>query len=159
MLTSSNKGIDQKHYLENCSKIMKFLAVVLVGLTLPLLLIIFFKFVILPFNFIGEIIEEISKAIVIFFIIYQFSDRRCQIKGALLFAFLFSLAENIFYLNQIFQVGNFNILGQRFLWTTPMHIITTLIILISGWKKKYFLIFGLILSVILHFLFNNFFIY
>ena len=59
-----------------------------------------------------------------------------------------------FYLNNIFQLGDFSIFWQRFLWTTPMHIITVLVMVSIGMVSKKLIVFGLVGAVVLHILFN-----
>ena len=122
---------------------------VVAGLLLPALLIPVVKF-----TGYSEIVEEIAKALVIVFLILKLPSHKMQIFAGIAFGFLFGLSENFLYLNQIFQLGDFSIFWQRFLWTVPMHIITVLVILFSGLAGRVFLIFGLVGAVILHALFN-----
>ena len=84
-----------------------------------------------------------------------FRSIKTKIKAGILFGFLFALSENIFYLNNILQLGDFSIFWQRFLLPMPMHIITVLLIVFAGLKKKWFLIFGFIGAVLLHVLYNS----
>lgn len=103
----------------------------------------------------SEIVEEITKVLVVLFLILKIPTHKAQIFIGVIFGFLFGLSENFLYLNQIFQLGDFNVFWQRFLWTVPMHIITVLVILFAGMGRKWFLIFGFIGAVILHALFNS----
>ena len=77
-----------------------------------------------------------------------------QVLAGICFGFLFGASESFLYLNPIFQLGDFGVLWQRFVWTVPMHILTVLVILFSGLAGRVFLIFGLIGAVIVHALFN-----
>jgi len=120
------------------------------GLVLPAILIF-----IVRFTGYSEIVEEIAKALVVLFLILNFPALKQKIGAGILFGFLFGLSENFFYLNQIFQLGDFNVFWQRFLWTVPMHIITVLVMVFAGSVKKWVLIFGLIGATILHALFNG----
>jgi len=120
------------------------------GLVLPLILVLLVKF-----TGFSEILEEISKALIVALLILKLFSLRQKIIAGVLFGFLFGLSENLLYLNNIFKLGDFNIFWQRFLWTTPMHIITVLVILFSGLAGKRFLIFGLAGAIILHALFNG----
>ena len=128
----------------------KIILIVLAGLVLPLFLIPLIKF-----TGYSEIIEEIAKALIILFVILKLPSRKARIFAGVAFGFLFGASENIFYLNNIFQLGNFNIFWQRFLWTVPMHIITVLVMVFAGLTRKWFLIFGLAGAIILHTLFNG----
>jgi len=123
--------------------------VFVLGLILPMVLI--------PAVFcIGysEVIEEIAKTMVILFLILNLPKFKWQIFITIMFGFLFGLSENILYLNNIFQIGNFSIFWQRFFTTIPMHIATSLIILFFGLFGKKFIFVGLLMSIVIHFLFN-----
>lgn len=126
-----------------------FLAIVISGLIFPMILIF-----ITHFTGYSEIIEEIAKASVILFFILNIPKFKWQIFITIIFAFLFGLSESILYLNNIFQIGNFNIFWQRFLTAVPMHIVTSLIILFSARFGKKFIFIGLTLAVALHLFYN-----
>lgn len=119
------------------------------GLVLPVFLIPLIKF-----TGYSEVVEEIAKTLVVFFLILNLPRPKLQILAGVGFGFLFGLSENFFYLNQIFQLGDLSVFWQRFFWTLPMHIITALVIVLSGLAGKKFLIFGFISAVVLHSLFN-----
>lgn len=123
---------------------------IMAGLVLPVVLIPLVKF-----TGYSEIVEEIAKALVVLFLILNFSTLKQKILAGVLFGFLFGLSENIFYLNNIFQLGDFSIFWQRFLWTVPMHIITVLVILFAGLAGKKWIILGLAGAIVLHILFNG----
>ncbi|MDP3882654.1 MAG: PrsW family glutamic-type intramembrane protease [Candidatus Staskawiczbacteria bacterium] len=120
------------------------------GLILPMILIF-----VVHFTGYSEIFEEIVKMLVILFLVLKLPDFKLQIIGAVIFGFLFGLSESMLYLNNIFQIGDFSVFWQRFLFAVPMHIITVLVILFSGKMGKKFIIFGLAISIILHLLFNG----
>lgn len=126
-------------------------SVFITGLVLPIVLI----FII---NFTGqsEIIEEIGKVLVILFIILRNPSWKIRLEGAVVFGLLFGLSENMFYLINFLGTENYHIFLLRFITTIPIHIVTVLIIFIFTEIKKYFWIFGLILSILVHLLFNLF---
>ncbi|MFA6797463.1 MAG: PrsW family glutamic-type intramembrane protease [Candidatus Paceibacterota bacterium] len=126
-------------------------SVFITGLVLPIVLI----FII---NFTGqsEIIEEIGKVLVILFIILRNPSWKIRLEGAVVFGLLFGLSENMFYLINFLGTENYHIFLLRFVTTIPIHIVTVLIIFIFTEIKKYFWIFGLILSILVHLLFNLF---
>jgi len=102
------------------------------------------------------ILEESFKAIVIICLITGLSRPVHKLAAAALFGFLIGLSENMFY---IFggAVDGFQIFGQRMLIVTPMHMLTTvLILLFTLFKHKHFIIFGWLLAIIIHALFNNY---
>lgn len=125
--------------------------IILAGLILPAFLIFIVKF-----TGYSEIVEESAKALIVLFLILRLPNHKMQIFFGVIFGLLFGLSENFLYLNQIFQLGDFSIFWQRFLWTVPMHIITVLIMVFAGLSKKWVLIFGLAGAIILHALFNGY---
>ena len=84
------------------------------------------------------------------------SSFKQKIAAGLIFGFLFGLSENLLYLNNIYQLGDFSIFWQRFFLTGSMHIITVLVILLSGLKAKKNIIWGLLLAIAGHLIFNYF---
>jgi len=129
---------------------LKIAILVVAGIVLPLILLPVIK--ITGFS---EIVEEIAKALVVLFLILKLPTWKLQILGGIAFGFLFGMSENFFYLNNIFQLGDFSIFWQRFIWIIPMHIITVLVIVFAGLARKWFLIFGLAGAIVLHILFNG----
>ena len=129
---------------------MKIAILVVAGIALPLILLPVIK--ITGFS---EIVEEIAKALVVLFLILKLPTWKLQILGGIAFGFLFGMSENFFYLNNIFQLGDFSIFWQRFIWIIPMHIITVLVMVFAGLARKWFLIFGLAGAIVLHILFNG----
>ena len=129
---------------------LKIAILVVAGIVLPLILLPVIK--ITGFS---EIVEEIAKALVVLFLILKLPTWKLQILGGIAFGFLFGMSENFFYLNNIFQLGDFSIFWQRFIWIIPMHIITVLVMVFAGLARKWFLIFGLAGAIVLHILFNG----
>lgn len=105
---------------------------------------------ILPFPF---IIEEIAKLILIFPVLLLQSLSK-KIILAVLIGLMFSLSETVLYLSNLLLIGDITTLFQRILVTTPLHIITTLVILISGLKHKTNLILGITIASGIHYIFN-----
>jgi RsiW-degrading membrane proteinase PrsW (M82 family) len=103
----------------------------------------------------SEVVEEVFKVLVVLFLILKLPTHKMQILAGIGFGLLFGVSENFLYLNQIFQLGDMNVFLQRFVWTVPMHIATTLIIVFSGIASKKFLVVGFVAAVILHALFNE----
>jgi hypothetical protein len=137
--------------LLSANNLEKTVFLIVAAVLLPFILIVIEK-TILPYP---AFVEEVAKALVIFFLILNLSGTKYKIAAGALFGFLFGLSENIFYLINIIENGEIIYFWQRFLWTTPMHIITVLVILFSGLAGKKFIIFGLAGAIILHALFNN----
>ncbi len=123
---------------------------IVAGLVLPALLIPLIKF-----TGYSAVIEEITKALVVLFLILELPSLKAQIFVGIVFGFLFGASENIFYLNNIFQLGDFGVFLQRFLWTVPMHITTVLVMVFTGLVGKKWIVLGLVGAIILHVLFNS----
>lgn len=107
--------------------------------------------ILLPYPY---IIEELMKAVFVFFIL-KIPNNTSRIKMAIAIAILFSFSEDIFYFANMFMMGGINVLFGRLLFTLPMHILTILVILISALKDKRFIILGIVLAGLIHFFFNQ----
>ncbi len=100
-----------------------------------------------------HIIEELAKAILVFTLL-DLPERLTKIKLAILIGALFAFSESVLYLFNIQLVGNIQTYFVRLLVTIPLHVITTLIILIPALKNKKLIIVGVILASIVHYFFN-----
>jgi len=127
----------------------RLIVVDLLALILPLLLLPIIKIV----GF-SEFIEDLVKALVVVFIILNFSKKSFQLWGAVSFGFLFALSESILYLSNFWQLGNLSIFWQRLLWTAPMHVFTVLIILYFSLLNKKLAVVGWVLALAVHLIFN-----
>jgi len=140
-----------KQYIKVPSLLMiYYIFIGMAALILPVILIPLIKFS----NY-SEVVEEIAKVLVVIFLIFKLPTFSIQVLAGVGFGFLFGLSENLLYLNQIFQLGDFSIVFHRFFWVVPMHIITMLIMIFTGSAKRWFLIFGFAGALILHLLFNG----
>jgi hypothetical protein len=108
---------------------------------------------VLPYPY---IVEELVKGVFVLFIFRSSSNSAAKIRMAALVGFLFAFSESVMYMNNILLVGTLWTLVQRLLLTIPLHIVTMLIILFSGMKKKAFLPLGIIAAMLLHYFFNLF---
>jgi RsiW-degrading membrane proteinase PrsW (M82 family) len=111
----------------------------------------------LPFPY---VIEELAKYFSLLWLKNtQFKKRSIVSKSgvitAILFALFFSLTESIMYLLNYFVLGNFETLPTRLVFTTLMHIVTTLIIFFSLDKNKFYQFLAVIAAMIIHFGFNS----
>lgn len=104
----------------------------------------------LPYPF---VFEELAKGVFVYLIIVN-KDIKNKTLTVVVSALLFSISESVLYLFNIFQLGGINTLLMRFVFTTPMHIITALIIYVFGKKDKRLIPFGVIISGVVHLLYN-----
>lgn len=126
------------------------LPVLLFALVSPLILIPIEK--ILPYP---HIVEEIVKLLLVL-MIYQKEkqlNRRLSIL-VLLSGLLFTLSESIFYLINIFTLGDLTMIPKRFFFTGVLHIGTLMIIYLFGQKNNISLFITLFFSIIIHFYYN-----
>ena len=129
--------------------LLKSASLVLAGIVAPLFIVLIVKVV-----GYSEVIEEILKALVVIFVLNNFSSLIKRVKNTVLFALSFGLSESLFYLNYACQLNSIDIFWQRIILTIPMHIITALVILFSSLKNKKTIILGIIVSLIIHLAFN-----
>ena len=125
------------------------MSIVVLGLLMPPLFVLVIKF-----TGYAEVIEEILKAVVVIFLILRIPTLQGKVMATILFGFLFGISENIFYLYNIFTVGNIDVFYQRFFWTVPMHVLTPVIMLISSIKWKKGMVIGLPVAIVIHLVFN-----
>ena len=100
-----------------------------------------------------HIVEELTKALLIFFLLKS-TDNRQKIYGAILVGFLFAFSENVLYMLNIFSAGNPQVLILRFVLTMPMHIATSGVILAVALIDKRLIFLGIILAGFIHYFFN-----
>ena len=97
-----------------------------------------------------HIAEELTKALLIFLLLRSTSSAQ-KIYGAFLVGFLFGLTENFLYL---FSPGTLQSHLLRFALTMPLHIITTIAILIPALVNKRLIFLGIIIAILIHYIFN-----
>lgn len=100
-----------------------------------------------------HIIEELAKAVLVFTLL-NLPNRLTKIKLAILVGVLFAFSESVLYLFNIQLVGSIQTYFVRLLVTIPLHVITTLIILLPALKNKKLIIVGVIFASLVHYLFN-----
>lgn len=99
------------------------------------------------------IIEEITKGILVFFVI-NLPDKSTQIKLILGSAVLFTLSETVLYSLNIALVGDLSTLLTRFILTNILHSLTMLIILSAAFKNKWFMPAGVAAAMLIHYFYN-----
>ncbi|MEK7634006.1 MAG: hypothetical protein AAB437_04140 [Patescibacteria group bacterium] len=126
------------------------LPVPLLALILPLILIPVEK--ILPYPY---IIEELVKLVLVL-AIYQKEKQlnRSLSFFVLLSGLLFTLSESIFYLINIFALGDLTMIPKRFFFTGILHISTLMTIYLFGKKNNIGLLISLLLSISIHYYYN-----
>ncbi|MEK7495654.1 MAG: hypothetical protein AAB788_04185 [Patescibacteria group bacterium] len=126
------------------------LPVLLFALISPLILIPVEK--ILPYPY---IIEELAKLIIILMIFKKekLFNKKLPI-FVLLSGFLFTLSESIFYLINIFALGDLTTIPKRLLMTGILHIGTIMLIYLFGRKNNISLLISLFFSIAIHYFYN-----
>jgi hypothetical protein len=98
----------------------------------------------LPFP---AIIEELVKATLVYF--------TKSVSKSLLVGLSFSLSETILYLPNLISQADVSLLVARLLITTTLHTSTCLIMAYTAFKLKKSLFLGLLISIILHQIYNS----
>lgn len=109
-----------------------------------------------PIEFIApypHIIEELAKAILVWFII-KIPSTGSRVRLAIASGVLFALSESIFYIININLVGNIQTLVQRLALTISLHVLTILIMLYFFSKDRRLIPVGLILAMLAHLSYN-----
>jgi RsiW-degrading membrane proteinase PrsW (M82 family) len=128
-----------------------FVLLIPMGLILPMILIPMVQL----FSIQSEIIEEVAKALIILFLVTRIKGK-IEYLGALIFGLTFGVSENFLYLSNFIQNGGVNLFWERFLFTVPMHVITSILILFFIRINRNAIILGILLSIVLHLLFNTY---
>lgn len=133
----------------------RFLLLILSGLLLPFFLFSLAKLIISY----PSAVEEISKALIILFLLYDLPDLKkyfkFQIIGALIFGAIFALSKNFIYFYASSQIFNLGFFWERFLLIASPHTITALIIFLSLAIGRGAIFFGLPAAIIINFLFTG----
>ena len=98
-------------------------------------------------------VEELAKSALIFIFLKSLQDKRALLQVALAGA-LFAFSESVLYLFNIAAVGSLKTFFIRLAATTPMHIITFVIILSAVQINKRLIILGLVLAILIHYFYN-----
>jgi hypothetical protein len=135
---------------EDFSFIVLVACIVVLGLILPICLIPIITF--FPYS---EIVEEVSKFFVVLFFILKLPASKTQLIVSGFFGVLFSVSESMLYLSQIIQFGDLSVFFERLLWVTPMHVLTVILMTLTGLASRWLLVFGLVAAIVLHALYNS----
>lgn len=114
-------------------------------------LILFLEKTILPYP---VILEESFKAVLVLYLVCGPEKNLQKIKAAIMLGAIIGFSENLFYLASSLDYS-LQLFWQRTLITLPMHILTTVIILLSALKHQYLIVFGWGAGILIHFVFNN----
>jgi len=100
------------------------------------------------------LIEEIVKALLLFFFA-NYKSLKNKLESALVVGISFAISESVFYSFNIYSTNNFQVMGLRLFLTTLLHFATSLLIILPVKKNKAWILAGLSLAILLHFLYNR----
>ncbi len=122
----------------------------LISLSAPLFLIPLEKILPCPY-----VIEEVLKLFILLFIFRSAKNIKTNLlKWVVIAALLFTLSESIFYLVNIFALGNIFLFPQRLLLTGTLHLGTFLLLCLVIKKNHLWLAGGLATSILIHYFYN-----
>ena len=101
------------------------------------------------------LVEEVAKAVLVLFLVREGVKTKEGLVFSIIFGVLFALSETVLYIFNIHSVGNIGVLLLRFAVTAPLHAFTTAVIFIFTSTNKKFFLLGLLIAIVLHFLFNT----
>ncbi len=99
-------------------------------------------------------LEEVLKLVLILLILKISESATKKIILAASAGALFAFSESILFFLLIFQIGQPGLFFQRLAFTIPLHVLTLLLMLLPGLKKKELTFVGFLLAVILHYGYN-----
>lgn len=129
----------------------KILAIIL----LPLMALMA-PFLVFPIEFYlpyPHVVEEIPKAILVYFLL-EVSNKKQSLKIAIILGVLFSVSETILYTFNFFMLTSLGPLIKRLILTSILHSLTIVVMLLIGMRNKKLLPFGLLLGIFIHYLYN-----
>lgn len=101
-----------------------------------------------------HIVEELYKLVLVFFILNHTKNNSDRVKLAFISGLLFAFSESIFYMPNILLVGTYWTFLERLILTIPLHVITILLILFLGVRRREFIALGLAGAILIHYFFN-----
>lgn len=100
------------------------------------------------------IFEEVAKLLILRFSFKSEKPKNLVFTGILI-GLLFSVSESVLYLFNIYLSGSLSTLLTRFVLTTPMHILTSVILAYSVQKRnKALIVVGFIGAAAIHYFYN-----
>lgn len=131
---------------------MEILLVIIFGSFLPLICYLCEYFLPKP-----EIVEEFGKLVLLAFLIEKLGIKKFSWKLILALALSFSFCETVFYGTNFYLMGRYDLVILRFLATVGLHFLTYVIIWFGLNRKRWWLLVGVMLLVmIVHNQFNFF---
>lgn len=112
---------------------------------------------IIPFP---SVIEEFFSVLIVVFILKEEKKiKRKLINLVILSGILFSISESFLYLTNILALGNMKLFFVRLIFTTLIHTSNIIFIYLLGKRGVYWLIVSVVIAILMHYLYNNFFVY
>jgi hypothetical protein len=125
---------------------------------IPLLLSLIFPLILIPFEMflpIPYLIEELAKLFIVFLIFRQErEDGRNYFMILVTCGVFFTLSETMFYLINIFALGNLLLIPSRLALTGCLHVGTIGLIYLFGKKGGWMLVLGFVAAMLIHFGYN-----
>lgn len=137
--------------LKQFDRMMVFLALFVTGMILPVLLI-----VIIHFTGASIVVEELAKWLIVLTLVMRLPKKTDQLFAAGFFGCCFALSETGFYAGQLFTGGQFETVFTRLVFTTPLHLLTCVILAATARKGRLASVLGLFAAIGLHWLFNTY---
>lgn len=117
--------------------------------------ILYFIEKILPYPY---LIEEITKYFIIHNLVHRTSSPPSYLKIVIVIAVIFAFSENILYLPGIISSGGINFFYLRLIIDGTLHLTTFLLMFFGQTRSRLFGIITLLMAIIVHYLFNLFFV-
>jgi RsiW-degrading membrane proteinase PrsW (M82 family) len=100
-----------------------------------------------------HIIEELAKALVVYYLAGTSLSVPQKVKQAVLLASLFTFSESVFYLINFIDLSLMPLIQRLFL-TGILHVTTVVVLLTSALYSRKLIWLGLIIAIALHYLYN-----
>jgi RsiW-degrading membrane proteinase PrsW (M82 family) len=99
------------------------------------------------------LVEELAKALLVYFLIKK--DRHSWYQ-AIIAGVFFALTETVFYTFNLYASGNTSFMAVRLLTTSLLHSLTYLTITFFYVKGNRYFVIGIILAILIHIYYNQY---
>lgn len=101
-----------------------------------------------------HLVEEVAKGLLLWFLVGSELTNKKKILMAAIVGGTFGVSESMFYIFNASMSGGVRMLMMRFLIVTPMHMLTSVVIVLPALRSKRLIGLGLFGAILIHSVFN-----
>jgi len=101
-----------------------------------------------------HVVEEVAKGVLLWFLVGSELTNKQKMMMAVVVGGVFGFSESNFYIINALMSGNLRIYLARLMVVTPMHVLTSVVIVLPALKSKKLILIGLGAAILIHFGYN-----